>query len=519
MSDQDKRKTDDAGEMEDFEAMLAGFDQPGESFERGDEVTGRIHRIGKEFAFIALGGKSEGVLPLEDIQNDAGEVVYEVGQEITATVMDPASRDGGIRLARRIRGPEDDAELRQAFESGVAIQGTVAGRNKGGYDIKLGSRQAFCPISQIEAAFTEDPDVHLGQSYSFLVTELDQRRIVVSRARLQQREQEEAKARLREVLREGDVVDGTVKQLRDFGAFVDIGGVDGLVHLSELSWARVESAAEAVKVGDKVKVKILALDWAKNRISLSLKQAQDDPWKGVLDRYQTGQRCRGTVVRIADFGAFVELEPGIDGLVHISDLTWTRRVRTPGDVVSVGDSVEVQILDVDAMRKRISLGVKQVGGDPWDGVEERLAPGTRVVGRTEKIASFGVFIELEPGVTALLPASESAVPRGQRLDRNFPLGGEIEVEVLELHAADRRISVTRKPFADADSEGGYAGPSEDRPQSRQEGQPPRRREGGPRRDSDRDRTGSHIESTGGFGTFGDLLRGKLGGAESDKGKK
>ncbi len=472
---------------EDFAAMLAEFDAPSEQLHRGDVVRGRIVRIGAEHAFVDLGGKAEGVLPAEDLRDESGRVAFGIGDEIEATVLEVDAAEGGVRLARRLRGHHDDEALRNAFETGVPIEGTVVSTNKGGYEVRIGHHRAFCPHSHIDRHRTEDPAVHVGQTYEFAIIEFEPGRLVVSRRRRLEQIEEERREALRDTVKVGVILEGTARRVEPWGVFVDLGGVEGLVHVSEMSWARVKDPADLVHPGDRVRVRVLSVDWESGRIGLSMKQAQKDPWEDVPERFPVGSKVAGRVVRLADFGAFVELAPGVEGLLHVSDMTWTRRVRKPSELVQEGDRLEVQVLNVDPARRRISLGLKQLRGDPWDGVATRYAPGTRVTGRVAKVASFGVFIDVEDGVTGLLPASESGTERGTRLAKVFEPGSTVEVRVLQVDEEQRRLTLTRRE-------------SEERPAPRREERAAKPGASGARR---------------GLGTLGDVLGDALRGLDGD----
>lgn len=450
---------------EDFGALLSASEQRDFSLEPGDTVNGHIVSIGPEFVFVDLGGKSEGMIDRVDLQNDDGEIPFKVGDSIEAIVQSTQTADGVVRLSRRLsqqaRGNE---QIQSAFSSKLPVSGRVTSQNKGGYEVIVAGMRAFCPLSQIELGFTQNPEQHVGKTYDFLITEYAEggRKFVLSRAALQKNHLAEAKSAAKGKLREGQILIGTVSSIRDFGVFVDIEGLAGLVHISEMSWSRTESANDVVKVGDKIPVKILSIDWSRDRIALSVKQAQSDPWEHIEQRFSVGQTYRGIVARVEDFGAFVELSPGIDGLIHISELTWDRRVRRASDVVQKGQEVEVQLLGIDVVKKRISLGMKQLASDPWDGIVDRYAPGTNVEGTVAKVADFGVFVDIEAGITGLLPKSESATEKGANIRRFFQPGARIEVQVLELDPASRKLTLTRKPLVESDPSSDDADAEENR---------------------------------------------------------
>lgn len=464
---------------EDFEALFAEFSETATTatLKPGQRVKGTLIAVGSEYAFVSLGGKAEGMIPREEVVDEDQELTVTVGQEIEATVAVVGGREGGIRLSlRALKASLDDEVLREAYDNLLPVEGKVTGHNKGGFVVSIGGKEAFCPISQIELGFTDNPEAHVDQSYAFRIKEYGGGRFVVSRADLMRAEREVRLQELKGTLRVGDILDGTVESVRDFGAFVDVGGVQGLVHVSHLSWSRVQHPSEAVTQGQKVRVKVLEVDWAKERIGLSMKEAAGDPWTDLS--VKAGDKITGPVVRLADFGAFVELVPGIEGLLHLSEMSWTRRVRTPADIMKVGDSIDVMVLDVNPLTKRISLGLKQLESDPWTTALGTLRPGMKVRGQVEKVADFGVFVALEQGVTGLVPNREMDTDRSANHKKSFPEGTEMEVVVMEIDSEQRRISLSRKAV----------------------------REGADRVVPE----GSLGDSGERMGTFGDLLKGHLG---------
>ena len=477
---------------EDFEALFEASQQQsdagvGAHVSPGEVVKGHIVSIGRETVFVDLGGKSEGCLSIVELQDEDGELTAQVGDEVEAYVI--SVRDG-VQLSKALAKSAQDAELLQtAFDEKIPVEGTVSGVNKGGVEVQVAGNRAFCPVSQLDLDFVPDPSVYVGQTFQFVIQRMEggkRPNIVLSRRVLLEAEKAEKAAETRKLVVEGALLKGKVRNIRDFGAFVDLGGLDGLVHVSELSWERVSDPKDVVKIGDEVEVKVLKADWEKGRISLSMREAQPDPWASGADRFSPGTDVPGTVVRLADFGAFVEIGPGMDGLVHLSELSW-KRVQRAEDVLSPGQSVTVRILEVDPARRRISLSLKQAtGDDPWATAAASFPAGKVVEGTVEKIESFGVFVELAPGLTGLLPVSESDTERGSDLRRHFPIGSKVTAKVLSVSPDERRLSLSRKALSE----------SADR-----ENIETYQRNAG--RDSGSKGGG------GGFGTFGDLLKGKL----------
>jgi small subunit ribosomal protein S1 len=348
-----------------FESMLEGSFAAAAGVAAGEKIEARVVSIGKDWVFLDLGFRAEGLLPREEALQ-GGELVLAEGDRVT--VLTVGGKDGAVLCALRLgaaaghgnRGAnatEALASLRDAYDSGIPVEGTVQETNRGGLSVLLMGQRAFCPISQIEAAFCAAADVHVGRTYPFLITRFEEsgRNIVVSRRRLLEREAEEVAKRVLETLAEGEVRHGTVKTLQKYGAFVDIGGVEGLIHVSELSHRRIEDPSEILEVGQQVAVQIKEIDRKQGRISLSLKSLTPDPWLQIAEGLSPGQAVRGKVTRIARFGAFVEIAPGVEGLVHISRLAVDRRVNTPREVVQEGQAIDVRVVEVDAATKRIAL--------------------------------------------------------------------------------------------------------------------------------------------------------------------
>lgn len=441
----------------DFEALLAGegaSQMPTRTYvSEGDQIEASVVAIGKEFVFVEFGSaKSEGVVKIDDVRDEEGQVQVEVGEKLDLFVL--STRGGEIRLGRKLSGREGAMEaIYTAFETGMPIEGRVAETNKGGFEIAIGGVRAFCPISQIELGYTEQPEIHLGATYQFRVEKIAEegRNIVVSRSALLEEERAKRRAETLERLQVDQVVSGQVVRVLDFGAFVDIGGIEGLVHISELSHGAVDKVSDLVSEGDSVEVMIQSIEPQQSgdpRISLSIKATQADPWEEVNERFAVGQQVEGTVVRIAPFGAFVEIAPGIDGLVHVSEMSWKRHVKHPGDILSTGDRILVEVQDIDLLRQRIGLSMKAVENDPWDGADERYTVGMEVSGLVENVQDFGAFVRLDSGITALIPRSEMELPGGSTPQRRYTTGADVSARVLNVDVAARKMALTEKAAAD-----------------------------------------------------------------------
>lgn len=473
------------GSLSDFEAMLAesaGAPAP-TRVEIGDKIEGLVTSVGQKWIYVDLGEGREGVARTSDFVGDDGEPTLAAGARRDFFVL--GLKEGTITLGDQLSTRESAMDaIETAAESGVPLNGRVADKNKGGFEIDLGGVMAFCPISQIELGFTDDPDVHLGRSYQFRVMEVREggRSIVVSRAELLREQQARAAEKTLEQIQPGMVVDGEITRLADFGAFVDIGGVEGLVHISELGFSHIDHPSEVVKQGQTIKVKVLNMDRDDRglRIGLSMKETMEDPWEAAMTQVYAGAKLSGTINRLEPFGAFVEVAPHVEGLVHVSEMSWEKHVKRPGDIVSVGQVVAVEVLDVDLPRRRISLSMKAAAGDPWSNVTERYAVGQEVTGTVENIEDFGVFVGLGNGITALLPRSEMGLSGSATPHAMFSRDDSVTARVLSIEAARRRMSLSLKSAEDVADDAG-AGP----------------------------RSYSDAGGSTGLGTLGDLLKDKL----------
>ncbi len=428
-------------------------EQPQSRLSPGQRVTVRIVAITNDTVFVSTGSKVDGIVDREEMEID-GELPCQVGDSVDLYVVNVSPQE--VKLSKIIRGAGSLSALEEARDAGLPVEGKVTAQVKGGYAVEIMKRRAFCPVSQIDLRPLDDPEAVIGKVFPFLITRLEKggRNIVVSRRSLLEREQAENREALLAELHEGDVREAVITRLAPFGAFVELApGVEGLVHLSELSWSRVAQADEAVSVGDRVRVKIMSIDAAEKgtRISLSVKQVMDDPWKDVGTRLAAGDVLTGKVVRTAPFGAFVEVLPGIEGLVHLSELSYERRVMKAEEVVAAGDVVSVKVKEVDLDKKRISLSLRDVGGNPWDTVTETFAVDAEVTGTVEKRAPFGLFVTLAPGVTGLLPNSAIQAGSARRdLERLGP-GEAVAVKIREIDTKNRRISLAPAGAEDAAS--------------------------------------------------------------------
>jgi small subunit ribosomal protein S1 len=443
------------------EEKLENEEKPGESFaelfesydghrtERvqiGERIRGKIISVGKDTIYVDTGTKIDCVVEKNELTDENGTVPYREGDEIELYV---ASYDGNeIRLSKAVSGAGTLNMLRDAYDNSIPLEGKVKGQIKGGYQVEIAERRAFCPISQIDLKPADRPEQHVGKSYIFLITQFEEggRNIVVSRRELLKREQQEAVGKFMESLIIGAELDGRVTRVMPYGVFVEIfPGVEGLVHVSEVSWSRVEKPDDVLRTGDPVKVKVLTIEKGQKRnaikISLSVKQITGDPWEQVEGRFQIGEKVKGQVVRCAAFGAFVEIAEGIEGLVHVSEMSYTKRVLKPEEIVRVGESVAVVVKEIDIPRRRISLSLKDAEGDPWLDVPEKYRVGSSVNGTIEKKEKFGYFISLEPGVTGLLPISKIKNSLKPAHIEKLKPGDSIAVLIEEVNPSERKITL------------------------------------------------------------------------------
>ncbi len=414
-------------------------------FEEGEVVRGRVVHVGTSEVLVDVGYKSEGAIPIEEFHRHG--TLPKVGEEIEVYLEAKEDSEGLIVLSK------DKADkikvwdaITQAYEKAQPVEGRVVEVVKGGLAVDVGVK-AFLPGSQVDLRPVKNLASLVGQQIRAKVIKLNRRRgnVVLSRRSVLEEEREEKKKHTLEVLNEGMVLTGTVKNITDYGAFIDLGGIDGLLHVTDMSWGRVGHPSEIFQVGDQVEVVVLHFDRESGRVSLGYKQKSSDPWETVEVRFAPGTKTGGRVVSLTNYGAFVELEPGVEGLVHVSEMSWTRRVRHPSKLVNVGDEVGVIVLDVNRAAKRISLGMKQVEPDPWTTIEERYKPGTRVSGKVRNLTDFGAFIELEPGVDGLLHISDMSWTRNVgHPSEILKKGQDIETQILNIDRENKRISLGLK---------------------------------------------------------------------------
>ena len=421
-----------------------------ESFARhemrqGEVVTAEVIRVDYNFVVVNAGLKSEAYVPIEEFKDDRGEVTVQPGDFVSVAIESVENGYGDTILSRdKAKRLAAWMNLEQALESGELVTGTVTGKVKGGLTVMTNGIRAFLPGSLVDTRPVKDTTPYEGKTFEFKVIKLDRKRnnVVVSRRAVVEANMGEERAKLLETLKEGAIVKGIVKNITDYGAFVDLGGIDGLLHITDLAWRRVRHPSEVVTVGQELEAKVLKFDQEKNRVSLGLKQLGEDPWIGISRRYPQGTRLFGKVTNITDYGAFVEVEAGIEGLVHVSEMDWTNKNVDPRKVVTLGEEVEVMVLDIDEERRRISLGMKQCKANPWEEFAQTHKKGDKVSGLIKSITDFGVFIGLPGGIDGLVHLSDlSWNESGEEAVRKYKKGDELEAVVLAIDTDRERISL------------------------------------------------------------------------------
>ena len=411
----------------------------------GAIVSGIVVEIRNDVVVVNAGLKSEGIVPIEQFRNEQGELEVAVGDEVKVALDAIEDGFGETRLSReKAKRSLVWDELEEAQQSNATVTGRISGKVKGGFTVDIKDVRAFLPGSLVDVRPVRDPVYLEGKELEFKIIKLDRKRnnVVVSRRAVVESEHSEEREQLLERLQEGAVVKGVVKNLTDYGAFVDLGGIDGLLHITDMAWKRVRHPSEVVNVGDELEVRVLRFDRERNRVSLGLKQLGEDPWVAIARRYPTGTRLFGKVSNVTDYGCFVELEPGVEGLVHVSEMDWTNKNVNPAKMVQVGDEVEVMVLDVDEERRRISLGIKQTQANPWESFAAIHKKNDKVSGQIKSITDFGIFVGLDGGIDGLVHLSDiSWQSTGEDLVRNFKKGDTVEAVVLAVDPERERISL------------------------------------------------------------------------------
>ena len=429
---------------DDFASLLEDHDQDFQIVQDDEITQGRILEIGEDYALVDIGYKSEGLIPVEEFEDETGVIQIETDDVVDVLVIEREDESGQVILSKERADTKKVWEkLEDKWEADELVEGVITNRVKGGLQVDI-DVEAFLPGSQVELRPTRNLDQYIGKEFKFEIIKFNKGRsnIVLSRRAILEEEREELKKKTLTKLNEGAVIDGIVKNITDYGAFVDLGGIDGLLHITDMSWGRISHPTEMFTVGDEIQVKILDFNPDNERVSLGYKQLTPDPWEGAEDRYPDGTHVLGKVVSLIDYGAFVELEEGIEGLVHISEMSWTKRIKHPAKVVSEGDIIECVVLNLDIDEKKVSLGLKQIEPNPWELLEEKYPVGTRILGEIRNITDFGLFVGIEEGIDGLVHISDiSWTQKIRHPSQLYDVGDEVEAVVLNIDVENERFSL------------------------------------------------------------------------------
>jgi small subunit ribosomal protein S1 len=443
-----RKRADGEEESKDFVEM---YEESLRTLQEGELVKGEIVKVDKEFVLVDIGYKSEGQIPIHEFIDSEGNLTAQVGEKVDVLLEKREGDDGLITLsmdkAAKIKIWDD---IKNIYEKDDTIAGKIVSRIKGGMTVDIGL-PAFLPGSQIDLKPVRDFDALIGTTHEFKILKYNRRRgnIVLSRRVILEGQRTALREKTLDLLESDSVLEGAVKNITDYGLFIDLGGIDGLLHITDMSWGRVGHPSEYYRIGDKITVKVLHFDRAKERVSLGLKQLKPDPWTQAEEKYPVGTRIEGKVVSLADYGAFVEVEEGIEGLIHVSEMSWTRKIRRPSQVVKVGDMVEAVVLNIDPTNKRISLGLKQVQPNPWDLIGEKYPVGTTIEGRIKNITDFGIFIGIDEGIDGLVHISDiSWTKRIKHPSELYKKGEEVQAVVLNIDKESERFSLGIKQLAE-----------------------------------------------------------------------
>ncbi|MFC1881880.1 30S ribosomal protein S1 [Thermodesulfobacteriota bacterium] len=444
--------TDSAQESGDsMESVMDLYEESFKRFAEGEVVTGRIISIDKDHVLVDIGYKSEGQIRLNEFKDEAGNITAEVGDKVEVMVEWWDDEEERVVLSKeKAANIKTWDAIKKSYDDDGTVKGVISNRVKGGFSVDIGV-QAFLPGSQADLRPIRNLDELVGKTFEFKILKYNRKRsnIVLSRRSLLEKEREDKRSTTLTSIHEGKVVDGIVKNITDYGVFIDLGGVDGLLHITDISWGRVKHPSELFSVGDTITVKILSFDLEKERVSLGMKQLAADPWSIASEKYAVGSKATGVVVSLTDYGAFVELEEGVEGLIHVSEMSWTRKVRHPSKVVSVGEEIEAVVLDIKPESRRISLGMKQVVPNPWDVIAEKYPVGTTIEGKIKNITDFGLFIGIDEGIDGLVHISDiSWIKRIKHPSELFKKGDMVQAIVLDIEKENERFSLGIKQLQD-----------------------------------------------------------------------
>ncbi len=444
------RADDDDVDTQEYARLLDLYDTSFRNIAEGEVVKGTVLKVTDNEVVVDVGFKSEGMIPVAEFTDESGEITVQAGDIVDVLLERTEDRDGHVVLSReKAEKMKIWDEVEKAYADHKVVIGRVIERIKGGLAVDIGVR-AFLPGSQIDIRPVRNLDVLKGQELRMRVIKVNKKRgnIVLSRKVLLEEENAEKKKHTLDTLAEGKVLHGVVKNITDYGAFIDLGGIDGLLHITDMSWGRVQHPSELFKVNDEIDVIVLKYDAATERVSLGHKQLNTDPWSDVVDRYPVTARVHGKVVSLTDYGAFVELEPGVEGLIHVSEMSWSKRVKHPSKILNVGDEIEAMVLGVDPTARRISLGLKQVAANPWEELADKYPVGTRIKGRVRNLTEFGAFVEVEEGIDGLIHISDmSWSKRLKHPSEVLKKGDVVEAQVLNIDAENQRLSLGLKQLA------------------------------------------------------------------------
>jgi len=441
----DPESSEDMDEIDaDAEDLMGMYEESFKRFEEGEVVNGKIISIDRDYVLVDIGYKSEGQIPIHEFKDENGEIAAAVDDVVEVMVEWWDDEDEVVVLSKEKAATiKVWEEIKVAYDKDEAIQGTITNRVKGGFSVDIGV-QAFLPGSQADLRPIRNLDEMVGKTFDFKILKYNRKRanIVLSRRVILEAEREKKRAETLATIAEGKVVDGIVKNITEYGVFVDLGGVDGLLHITDISWGRVKHPSELFAIGDEITVKILNLDLERERVSLGMKQLSPDPWSTAAEKYPVGSRISGRVVSLTDYGAFVELEEGIEGLIHVSEMSWTRKIRHASKLVSVGETVEAVVLDIKPDNRRISLGMKQVAANPWDVISEKYPVGTTIEGKIKNITDFGLFIGIDEGIDGLVHISDiSWTKRIKHPSELYKKGDVVQAIVLDIDKESERFSL------------------------------------------------------------------------------
>jgi len=435
---------------ESFEELFLASVKDEKHYKVGDVFRGKVIKLGRDFATVDIGYKSEGLIPLSEFKNSEGEVGIQEGDSFDVFLENIENHDGLITLSKEKADKlKIWDEIAEACENEEVIEGRVIDRVKGGLSVDIGVK-AFLPGSQVDLIPLRNLDPFVGNTYQFKIIKFNKLRgnIVLSRRAILESERADMREKTLEVLEEGCVVEGIVKNITDYGAFVDLGGIDGLLHITDISWKRIHNPSEVLNISDRVQVKVLKYDKEKKRVSLGMKQITDDPWKDADHRYPKNAQVKGKVVNLTDYGAFVEIEDGVEGLIHVSEMSWTKRVKHPSTILSQGDEVESVVLEIDKENRRMSLGLKQTQANPWDVLIDKYPEGTKVNGVVRNVTDFGVFVEVEKDIDGLVHVSDLSWSTKQKNPHNmYNKGDEVQAIVLNVDPSAEKFSLGIKQLA------------------------------------------------------------------------